>query len=400
MKVWKHSKNSGFRLTPPPDAERAEWVEVESEKLEAAERVALKIDGLEEKLGARLIDAEKKIDRLNAQLADHAVDRNRDGTVKQVSLTKLFRAIVTKDWSGAEFEREVVSSPKARALATSTDAAGGYMVPAEYLASEFIPLLRAQTLLDKVKARFLTDLRGAPINIPKQSSGGTAYWVADNASITDSTQGTGQLVLMPHKCACLTKISNEFILQANPAAEQFVRDDIAAVLGLAIDLAAFKGSGASGEPLGIYGTSGINTSAATAGTINTLYDIVKECEVDNVNTMDASCAFVTHPTAWNIARKAASAAGYPKQYQGAGYVIPDAAIGWPVFKSSQLGTNDVLFGKFSDLIVAMWGGINFRASQDAGDAFQYDQTWIRATALVDVGVRNAVSFCLNTVFGT
>ena len=400
MNVWKHSKNSGFRLTPPPDAERAEWVEVEAEKLEAPERVALKIDTLNESFTNKLAEMERRVDSLNAKLLDAGGPGVENGAVRQISLCKLFRGIAMKDWTGAEFERDVVNSPKARALAASTDAAGGYLVPSEYLADQFIPLLRANTFLDKVGARWLMNLKGSPVAMPKQSSGATAYWVDESSLITDSTQGTGQVVLTPRKLACLTKVSNELIVQADPSADAFVREDIARVMALKLDDAVVDGTGSSNEPLGIKGYSGVNTSSATAGTINTLWDMIALCEVDEIDSSDPSCAFIAHPTAWNIVRKAASAAGYPKNYAGAGYVIPDAAVGYPCYKSSQLGANEVIFGKWNDLIVAQWAGFQFRVSQDAGDAFAYDQTWMRATMLVDIGVRHAQSFCYNTVFGT
>lgn len=397
--VYHNTETGAYRVSEPPADERENWERVEVETLDPAVRTGLKVEKLSEDITRKLAALEKRLDETNARTLGAA--QTADAKPKPISLCRLFRAAATGDWSKAEYEREVVSSPEARALSASVDTAGGYMVPSQYLADEFVPLLRSNTVLDKIGAKFLTGLRGSPINIPKQSSGATAYWVAEAASITDSTQGTSMISLTPRKLAGMTKVSNELLLQATPSAEEFVRTDLAAVLARALDLAAFKGSGASGQPLGVYyQTTAINTNSATTGSVGTVWDMIYANEADNVDMNAPSCGIVCHPNAWNVLRKAATDAGYPKSYGGAGYTLLEEAVGLPVYKSSQLGTNDVLVGKFDDLIVAEWAGMNFLASQHAGDAFQYDQTWMRATMLVDIAVRHSQSFCLNTVFGT
>lgn len=405
--VWRNKQTMGFRCSAPPAAEAAEWEELEVAKLSGEERVALRIDQLGEQFVGKLKTIERELDEMKAKVLERGVAAGaaQASAVKPISLCRLFHAIGSGNWSRAEYEREVVSSPRAtelrqRALGAETDTAGGYLVPPEYLATEFIPLLRSKTVLDKCGARFLNNLQGAPIMLPKQTSGATAYWVAENSSITESEQAVGQVVLAPRELAALTIVSNRLLLQADPSAEAFVREDLAQVLALKLDLGALKGRGTDGEPLGIYYTTGINTSSATGAIPNTIFDMKAECEADNVDMEDPSARVIVHPTGWNKVRKVAAAAGTPKVYAGAGHSIVDEACEMKVLKSSQLAATDAIVGKFSDLIVANWAGIVFAASNSAGTAFAKNQTYMRAIMLVDIGIRNAVSFCLNTVFGT
>lgn len=399
--VWRSKADKGFRFSTPPDADKANWDEVEVGTLGDAERVALRIDQMNDESVSRYTKLEREIDTLKAQvLARGTTVSSEPEKVKPISLCKLFRGIATNRWNGAEYERDVVNSPEARALGGTVDTAGGYAVPPEYLGSEFIPLLRSQSVLDKAGTRFLTNITGSPILIPKQTGGATAYWIGENATITESAQTFGQINLHPRQCAAFTIVSNQLLMQANPSAEQMVRDDLTRVLALKIDLAGLKGTGTDGQPTGIYYTTGINTSSATGAIVNTIWAMIGENEIDNVLMEGPGASAVLSPTGWYKLRQNAAAAGYPKNYTGAGYTVDDAACGIKVLRSSQLSAADCIVGNFNDLIVANWAGIVFAASESAGNAFQYNQTYMRAIALVDVGVRNAVSFCLNTVFGT
>lgn len=390
-----------FRVSAPPPQQEADWEKIEVEKLSGDERANLGIERISEAFLAKMRGLEQEIDGLKARLlAMGGTDGGAARKVEPVNLLRLVRAIREKDWSKAEYERSVVDSPEARQLAATTDADGGYMVPSQYLGSEFIALLRANTVIDKLGVRRLDDLMGSPVNIPKQTGGATAYWVGENAEITASKQATGQIALRPRKLAALTKVSNELIRLANPSAEAFVQEDLARVIGLALDNAALSGTGASGEPIGVKATASINTTSVTASaTPDHVFDMLYELELDNVD-VSTGVALVSHPNVWNMLRKAADAAGTPKIYAGVGYKILDEVLGFPAHRTTQLGTGEAILGKWSDLIVGSWAGISFRASQDAGDAFAYDQTWIRATMLVDVGVRHPQSFCYNAAFGT
>jgi HK97 family phage major capsid protein len=76
--------------------------------------------------------------------------------------------------------------------------------------------------------------------------------------------------------------------------------------------------------------------------------------------------------------------------------IADSTAGMPVYTTTQLTRGTAILGNWSELIVGEWAGMRFEASNVAGTAFQNDQTWIKATMLVDFAVRHPESFCLAT----
>ena len=83
----------------------------------------------------------------------------------------------------------------------------------------------------------------------------------------------------------------------------------------------------------------------------------------------------------------------------------DAQLGVPLRGTTQLPTNleksssgavlsEVIYGNWQELIIGQWGGLEFMASSETGDAFEKAQTWIRVIQEVDIALRHPESFCL------
>jgi HK97 family phage major capsid protein len=325
---------------------------------------------------------------------------------EKFSLFKAIYAIKTGDWSHAQFEAEVFRQTKD--MATSPDSSGGYLVPTQAW-PEMVEMLRAEGVVFKMGGTLLGDLTGSPVEIPKQTGGATAYWVGENEALTASDPTLGQLQLTPKSVGCLVKLSNRLLRMSNPSAEQMVRADIAQVVGLAIDLAALRGSGTAGQPTGIANTSGINTKAwgTNSPNFDLFYDMEYELALDNA--LRGKLGFVFHPCVKRAISKLKVA-----QYSGdAGgeYVIRPmdvnaltSYIGYPFATTTQIPINlgtgnnetEVYFGNWQELIVAQWAGIEILPSKEAGDAFAKNQTWVRIITDVDIGLRHAQSFCLAT----
>jgi len=401
----------GYRLSAPP-AEEDGWEEIDLDQVPTANRIDLRLDMIEESYERKLRSFEEEMDRLNAKLlAQSSAAETAGGKPEKVSLCRLFRGISLQSqrpdaWRGADFEKHIVDSQDGaefRALATHLDSAAGYLVPEIYLPDEFIEYLRAKPKVARLGIRRLTGLQGAPVALPKQTGGATAYWVGENSSITDSDQTVGRITLSPRKLAGMTKVANELVRLASPGAEAFVRQDLADTLALELDRVVLRGEGSQHRPRGVLYASGITTfsvSGFTSGTsvlnFDKAYDMLYQLEVGNAN--DDSLGFIMHPRQWNQARKNADSAAQPKMTRGAGAAIERTMDGMPVEVTTNLAVGSCILGNWSDCILAEWAGIAFAASGQAGDSFQYDQTWIRATMLVDVGVRHGGSFCVSTGF--
>jgi len=328
------------------------------------------------------------------------------------SFVKAINAINSGDWSQAGFEKSVFDETRKKTImAAGTDTIGGYIVPAEVV-SDMIELFRAELVVAKMGATMLNGLVGNPVEIPKQTGGSTAYWVGENAAITESNLTFGQLALSPKAVAAMVKLSNRLLRMANPSVEAMIRSDISTVLALAVDYAALRGTGANSEPIGIASTAGINTvvMGATGGDVNfdTLVDMGYELQKDNA--YKGNLGFVFHPVIKKILSQLKQA-----QWNGdtsGEYVIKplvdDAQfkswLGWPYAMTTQIPINlskssgsnltEIYFGNWKELIVGSWGGIEIMASKETSDAFEKNQTWVRIIQEVDCAVRHPESFCL------
>lgn len=330
---------------------------------------------------------------------------------EQFSFMRAISAIVTNDWSNAGFEKEVFENTRKKAMSAGSDTAGGYIVPSQYVA-ELIELFRAEAIVAQLGATMLDNLVGFPIEMPKQTGGATAYWVGENAAITESEQTLGQIALTPKAVAALVKLSNRLLKNSNPSVEAMIRSDIATVLALKVDLAALRGSGANTEPIGIANTPSINTvTLGTNGAVPTfddLYNMQYELQLDNAYR--GNLAFAFHPAIRKVLLQTKIA-----QFSGdtAGdYIIQPMVsdsqlvswLGHPYKMTTQIpidGTKgtaknctEIYFGNWKEMLIGSWGGLEIMASKETSDAFEKNQTWIRIIQEVDIAVRHPESFCL------
>ena len=352
-------------------------------------------------LAARFEEMEKK-----TRERKHAGVSGLEDEKEKFSLFKAIYAIGTGDWSQAQFEADVFR--QTRDLATTPDSSGGYLVPIQAI-PELIEMMRAEAVVFQMGATLLDNLVGSPVEIPKQTGGATAYWVGENEPLSGSDQTLGQLQLTPKSVGALVKLSNRLLRMSSPSAEQMVRADIARVVALAIDLAALRGSGASGQPTGIANTPGINTKAFSVNSPSFDYFFDMEYELAVDNALRGKLGFVFHPCVKRSLSKL-KVAQFSGDSGGEYIIRPmDAAqlqayIGYPFAMTTQIPINlgvganetEIFLGNWQELIVGQWAGISILPSKEAGDAFAKNQTWIRIITDVDIGLRHAESFCLGS----
>ncbi len=326
------------------------------------------------------------------------------------SFQRAILAISEKNHKLAPFEMSVMKEAAAkRDLSTDVDTAGGYIVPTEYMA-DLIELLRAKLVVQQLGATRMSGLTGGMVQIPKQTGGATGYWVAEGASITSSQQTLGQIEMRPREAAGLTIMSNRLLKLSNPSAEAMVRNDLAATIDRLVDLAALQGVGGL-QPLGIANTPDINTTAmGAAPTLDDLYDMILKLEEDNAD--DGALGWAFHPRTWNTLRQLKDSEG---RYILTPGVIPSSVqdlrrgaqmgtlLGYPFRTTTQIpitlgagADSRIFFGNWADLVIGEWGGIEILASQETSDAFAKNQTHVRIIVELDVVVRHAESFCVDS----
>ncbi len=277
-----------------------------------------------------------------------------------------------------------------KALSTDVDVSGGFLVPTQVI-PEIIELLRAQQVAVQLGARMMDGLTSSPVEIPRLTGAATADWTAEGATATESDETFGDLKLQTRQLVALVRVSNLLLAQGVPSVEQLIREDIAQVIGLKMDIGVLKGTGASNEPLGIFNTTGINNTTSLASvTIDKLMDA--QTEVKNANANRGKLGWAFSPNGFNIVRKL-------KDAQGRFHLAPDVSqeanpsiLGAPFAETTQLATADVIYGNWEDVFIAQWGAMEFRISSEAEDVYKKNQSLIRAIMLADVGVRHGESF--------
>jgi HK97 family phage major capsid protein len=249
---------------------------------------------------------------------------------------------------------------------------------------EFLALLRNYMAVMDAGATMLGGLQG-PVAFPAQTAAATATWMGENpgADVSDSNALLSQIGLNPRALQASTSYSRQLLAQSVIDVDGMVRADLAAIMGLALDLAAIAGTGASNQPTGVLNTAGIGSVALGANgatpTYSNLVDLETQVAAANADQWDLS--YLVHPTSRGTFKKATvlgNTIGLPAwqpatdsmlpsdQVQGRGARVPGELNGYKAFASAQVPNNltkgtsagiclAVLFGAFSQLVIGDWG---------------------------------------------
>ena len=245
-------------------------------------------------------------------------------------------------------------------------------------------------------ARMLGNLVG-DLSIPKQTGGATAYWITEGNAPTASNQTIGQVGLAPKTVGAFTDMSRKFVRQSSIDAEQFVRNDLAAVIARAIDKAVFNGSGIGAEPRGILQTAAVPTVAIDTNGGNPTFAKMVELET-KVAAADAdmgTLAYVTNAVGRGKLKTVQKVTGEPRFiWEGDeinGYTARATNL-IPSNLSKGTGTDlsPVIFGNWADVMIGMWGGLDILVDPYT----QGNAGTVRVNALqdVDIALRHAESF--------
>ena len=287
-----------------------------------------------------------------------------------------------------------------RDLNPDTGTEGGYLKATDLLGGSFIELLRNKMVVRAAGATIMGGLVG-DISIAKQSAGGTAYWLATSGEPTESQPTLGQVLLQPKTVGAYTDISRKMLKQGSIDVELFVKNDLASVLALAIDVAALHGTGLNNQPTGIAATTGIGSVAGgTDGLAPAWSHIVKlETEVSADNADIGSLAYITNAKVRGKLKTTARTATYgdimiwekePTPLNGYRALVTNQVSSTLVKGSSGSVCSAIFFGNWADLIIGMWGGLDMLVDPYTGSK----SGTVRVTAFqdVDIAVRHAESF--------
>ena len=302
-----------------------------------------------------------------------------------------------------------------KALSWLNELTGGALVAPPEM-GELIELLRNKEALVNAGARTVPLPPQGRLKYPRQTGASNAYWIGENAPITDSNIGVGEITLQAKKLAVMIKAPNELIRFASPAAEALMRDDMTKTLALGLDLAGLEGLGGDNRPRGIINFPNINriTSSSTGanGDLVTgvdIYRMVAAVEESNAEfesfVMRPKTLFKYYQLRFDAVAQGDAAGGFLfNLVREPGADTPATLAGYPAIKSTQVsqsrskGTSSnltyILGGMFSDVLIGMFGAIEFAATTMGDTAFTNDQTWVRGILSADIQLRHESAFVL------
>jgi HK97 family phage major capsid protein len=287
-----------------------------------------------------------------------------------------------------------------RDLNVTTTTEGGFTVQTDV--GELIPFLNPRLVTEALGATFFTGL-SSNIDFPRNDADSTAVWEGESTANDESTATFDRIQLSPNRLGAFTDISKQLLVQSTVDVENFVRNSLSVAIANALDTAAINGSGQSNQPLGILNTSGIGSvSLGTDGGSISFKSIVDlETEVAAAKADFGNLAYLTTPGVRGFLKTAEKATGTAQ------FVYMDATVpgegmlnGYRarvstlvpsnLTKGNGSGLHAMLYGNFSELIVAQWSGIDlvvdpYSSAKNALVTLVINSWW-------DIAVKHAASF--------
>jgi HK97 family phage major capsid protein len=282
------------------------------------------------------------------------------------------------------------SQQEQRALDTTT---GAGSVPT-ILDSSWIELLRNSMVVKQAGAREILDLQGK-FSIPRQNAAATAYWLPESGAPTASNQTLDQVNFTPKTLGAYTDISRRFLeLTIVSSGEEFVKQDLAAVLSRGVDKAALTGAGINNEPLGILNNTGITAtrtiSLGAAGgppTFNALVGLTTIVYRGNAGDL-GEFAYITNADGVGTMSTTVKVGTFPVYLMDGGKVYAKnvyqtQAVPNTLTKGAGVNLSAIVGGIWNQLVIAYWSGIDVLV-----DPFSNSTSGtIRVVALIDCDIQ-------------
>ena len=260
------------------------------------------------------------------------------------------------------FNDEVQDLIEKATLGTTTN--GGFastLVSENRLVGEFIELLQAATVFDKLKG-----YRPVPFNskIPSQLTGGTASWVGEGAAKPLTNPTFGEVEIKEHKLAAITVYTQELMRRSDPAVDALVRDDLIAASSRLIDV-TFLGAQAESAttPIGVLnGVAAIPDTGETAAAYEADLLSLINAFVGNNLSLDGSYFLMSETRAAKISLLRDALGN--QYFHGMALRGDRTLMGVPVVTSETVG-NKIILVKMSEILIADDGGVDISYSDQA-----------------------------------
>ncbi|EPX3038293.1 phage major capsid protein [Pseudomonas aeruginosa] len=321
----------------------------------------------------------------------------------QFSLMRALNAYAEKDWSKAGLEREVslaladTLKKEARGFFVPHDllvrgmskgeaGKGGELVATELRVDQFIDILRNKTMMAKLGMRMLGGLVG-DLDLPKKVNGSNFYWLGEGDNVTPSDFDLTTIALSPKTIAGAIPVTRKLRKQAAKSVEALIISDLVEGLGVAIDLAMLRGTGADNQPLGLLNQVGLPSVVYPAGGIDWASVVEMETKAATFNVEGSGLAYLTSPVQRGAAKKKQVFENTGERIWQGGEVN-----GYAAHATNQMPADDWLYGDFSQLVCGLWGVLDLKPDPYA--LAGSDGLMLRVFQDVDAAVRRKEAFCV------
>ena len=193
-------------------------------------------------------------------------------------------------------------SPQVRALQQASFTAGGALIPENFVGSEFIEALRAESAFRRAGPRMVPLVNGSFTTPRLTGSTTVSYLAAEGDNLATSEPTFGSLNLVEKKVGVIVPFSNDLRRNASIDAVRVVQEDLVRTVAIDEDTQCFNGTGLVGLPKGIYNwipsTQKANQTGTTLANVRT--DIRKmKNGLDSANVPYVRRAFFMHSRTMN-----------------------------------------------------------------------------------------------------
>lgn len=325
--------------------------------------------------------------RPDQKLAEYA------GGAPMVGFDHYVKGLVTGDWRGIPDEY--------KAMSVGSDPSAGYLVPSP-LSAALIDRARNQAVIFRAGA-LTVPMTSNTLTISRLAADPSAGWHQENAVIAASDPTLEAVTLRARTVVAVVKGSVELFEDAIDI-ENTLEKAITAALALEMDRAALRGTGASGEPLGVVNQAGVSvTGSIGAPTSYVAFADTPALTLRNANAAEPY-SFISSPRTFN--KLGVLVTGITSDLTR--LAPPPDWNGFQKFPTNQIpvnlggGTNETecYIGDFRQMIVGMRTNLTIEATRVAADstssAFSNLQVWIRAYLRMDVALAHPNHFAVLT----
>lgn len=250
--------------------------------------------------------------------------------------------------------------------------------------------LRAQNVLAKAGAKFLTGLRG-DIQYPVLT-GANVGWLAENGTAADGAGTISSKTISPKRLSAYIDISKQFLVQDSASCEQAIMRDLVNAINDKLEATILGNESDDPAHFSLF----YNQTPTAISAFGDLCDL--EATVEDANIF-GKMSYLVSPKA---------KAGLRKMTQKATKLVLEGSDieGTPVYSSTNVGkgvgsgtpfvqSGNLIYGDFTNLVIGQWGGLDLVI--DPYTQARDNKIRVVVNALFGVGVLRPQAFAFGLV---